>query len=450
MGIYKAYDIRGIYPSEMHEETAERIGHALAAYLRTKTIVVGRDARESSPSISRALIKGIADAGTNVVDIGMCTTPMIYYAVGTGKYGGGAMVTASHNPPQYTGIKLCREDAIPLSEVAGIKDIERAVGDMQETPGPARDRGLVMQNEVIDGYSKHVLNFLAGPPRRLKIVVDTANGMVGKFFDRVFGKLPLDVDRLFFEPDGRFPNHEPNPLKDENIRELVARVKAAKADLGAAFDGDGDRCMFVDERGERIPSDLVTALVARQILAKEKGAAIVYDLRSSWVVKEEVEAGGGRAVRDRVGHAFLKATMRKLNAPFGGEVSGHYYFRKHWFADSGMIAFVHVLNALMQDSRPASALVAPLRRYFATGEINFHVEDKDGAIEKISKKFAESKQDRLDGITIECADWWCNVRKSNTEPVLRLNLEAKTAAVRDAALKEIMAITGPPETGAKH
>ena len=206
----------------------------------------------------------------------MCTTPMIYYAVGKGKYGGGA-ISRRRTILLSTPGSSCAADAIPLSEVAGIKDIERAVGDMKETPGPARDRGLVMQNEVIDGYAKHVLNFLAGPPRKLKIVVDTANGMVGKFFDRVFGKLPLDVERLFFEPDGRFPNHEPNPLKDENIRELVARVKASKADLGAAFDGDGDRCMFVDERGERIPSDLVTALVARQILAKEKGAAIVYD-----------------------------------------------------------------------------------------------------------------------------------------------------------------------------
>lgn len=450
MGIYKAYDIRGIYPTEMHEETAERIGHALAGYLRTKTIVVGRDARESSPSMSKALIKGIADAGTNVVDIGMCTTPMIYYAVGTGKYGGGAMVTASHNPGKYTGIKLCREEAIPLSEVAGIKDLERAVGAMTETPKPSRDRGLVAQNDVLDGYAKHVLSFLNVPPRKLKVVVDTANGMVGKFFDKVFGSLPLDVTPMFFQPDGRFPNHEPNPLKDENIRDLVAKVREMKADFGAAFDGDGDRCMFVDEKGDRIPSDLVTALVARRMLAKEKGAAIVYDLRSSWVVKEEIEAGGGRAVRDRVGHAFMKATMRRLNAPFGGEVSGHYYFRKHWFADSGMIAFVQILNALMADSRPASALVAPLKRYFSTGEINFHVEDKDGAIAQITKKFADGKQDTLDGITIEYADWWCNVRKSNTEPVLRLNLEAKSAAKRDWALKEIIAIVGPPETGGGH
>jgi phosphomannomutase len=450
MGIYKAYDIRGIYPTEMDEDTAERIGHALAAYLRTKTIVVGRDARESSPSMSRALVRGIADAGTNVVDIGQCTTPMIYFAVGTGKYGGGAMVTASHNPPNYTGIKLCREDAIPLSEVAGIKDLERAVAAMKETPPPARDRGLVAASDVVDGYAQHVRKFLAAPPRRLKVVVDTANGMVGKFFDRVFAPLPLDITRLYFEPDGRFPNHEPNPLKDENIRDLVAKVRETKADFGAAFDGDGDRCMFVDEKGDRIPSDFVTALVARRMLAKEKGAAIVYDLRSSWVVREEVERAGGRPVRDRVGHAFLKATLRKLNAPFGGELSGHYYFRDHWFADSGMIAFVQMLNVLMSDSRPASALVAPLRRYFATGEINFHVEDKDGAIEAISKRFADGKQDRLDGITIELPEWWCNVRKSNTEPVLRLNLEAKSAETREKALKEIVAIVGPPEPGGGH
>ncbi len=450
MGIYKAYDIRGIYPTEMHEETAERIGHALAAYLRTKTIVVGRDARESSPSMSRALIKGISDAGTNVVDIGMCTTPMIYFAVGTGKYGGGAMVTASHNPPKYTGIKLCREEAIPLSEVAGIKDIERAVLAMTETPKPSSDRGLVAQNDVIEGYVKHVRSFVTVPPRKMKVVVDTANGMVGKFFEKTFGHLPLEIVPMFFPPDGRFPNHEPNPLKDENIRDLVAKVRETKADFGAAFDGDGDRCMFVDEKGDRIASDFVTALVARRMLAKEKGAAIVYDLRSSWVVKEEVEAAGGKAVRDRVGHAFMKATMRRLKAPFGGELSGHYYFRGHWFADSGMIAFAHMLNVLMGDDKPASAHSAPLKRYFATGEINFHVEDKDGAIATITKKFADGRQDTLDGITIEYADWWCNVRKSNTEPVLRLNLEAKTAAKRDAMLKEIVAIVGPPETGGGH
>ncbi|NUN50166.1 MAG: phosphomannomutase/phosphoglucomutase [Candidatus Brocadiae bacterium] len=450
MGIYKAYDIRGIYPGEMHEETAERIGHALAAYLKTKMIVVGRDARESSPSMSRALIRGIADAGTNVVDIGQCTTPMVYYAVGTGKYGGGAMVTASHNPGKYTGIKLCRELAIPLSEVAGIREIERAVAAMKETPAPSADRGLVAQSDILEGYAKHVRSFLTVPKRPMKIVVDTANGMVGKFFRQVFEPWPLEVIPLYFEPDGRFPNHEPNPLKDENIRELVAKVRETKADFGAAFDGDGDRCMFVDEKGERIPSDFVTALVARRILAKERGASVVYDLRSSWVVKEEIEAGGGKAVRDRVGHAFMKATVRKLNAPFGGELSGHYYFRDHWFADSGMIAFVHMLNVLMGDSRPASAHSAPLRRYFATGEINFHVRDKDAAIEAVTKKFADGRQDQLDGITIEYADWWCNVRKSNTEPVLRLNLEAKTAARRDEILKTIIGIVGPPETEGGH
>lgn len=450
MGIYKAYDIRGIYPTEMHEETAERIGHALAAYLRTKTIVVGRDARESSPSMSRALIKGISDAGTNVVDIGMCTTPMIYFAVGTGKYGGGAMVTASHNPPKYTGIKLCREEAIPLSEVAGIKDIERAVLAMKETPKPSTDRGLVAQNDVIEGYVKHVRSFVTVPPRKMKVVVDTANGMVGKFFDKVFGHLPLEIVPMFFPPDGRFPNHEPNPLKDENIADLVAKVRETKADFGAAFDGDGDRCMFVDEKGDRIASDFVTALVARRMLAKEKGAAIVYDLRSSWVVKEEVEAAGGKAVRDRVGHAFMKATMRRLKAPFGGELSGHYYFRGHWFADSGMIAFAHMLNVLMGDSKPASAHSAPLKRYFATGEINFHVEDKPAMIATLKQRYAQGRQDELDGITVEFGElggewWWFNVRPSNTEPLLRMIVEASSARLRDQKKAELISLLGTPE-----
>jgi phosphomannomutase len=286
------------------------------------------------------------------------------------------------------------------------------------------------------------LQFVGRQLRPLRVVVDTANGAVGTIFDAVFGSLPMAFKRLCFEPDGRFPNHEPNPLKDENIQDARAAVLEFKADLAICFDGDGDRCMFLDARGQRVPSDLVTVLLARKELERAPGSAVVYDLRSSRVVAEEITKAGGRPLRERVGHAFIKATMKKNNAVLGGELSGHYYFRDHYFADSGLMAAAKVLDIVGSQPRPLEELVAPLLRYHATGEANFHVEDKAGAMERVSAAFQDGTQDRLDGITIAFPRWWCNVRASNTEPLLRLNLEADTPALRDQMKVRLLELIG--------
>lgn len=442
MGIFKAYDIRGKVPAELDEALARKIGSATARFLRARTLVVGRDVRLSSPSIAAAAAEGICDAGCDVVDIGLCTTPMTYFAVGRYGYDGAAMTTASHNPPEYNGFKISREKAVPLSEDTGIRDIERLVrsGDL----APALRRGTRTSRDIRADYVRHVLSF-ARDIRPLKIVVDTANGCVGTIFQDVAKALPLQIVPLFFEPDGRFPNHEPNPLKEENLSALKAKLREERADLGAAFDGDGDRCMFVDETGVRAPNDLLTALIARDFLSRRPGAAVVYDLRSSWVVREEIERAGGKPIRERVGHAFIKGTMRKHDAVVGGELSGHYYFGDNFFADSGLIAFISILNVISASGGPLSRLIAPLRRYEATGEVNFHVEDKDGKIAELRRAFADGRHDDLDGITVEYPDWWFNVRKSNTEPLLRLNLEARTGKGLVQAREKLLAILGKPE-----
>ncbi|MBI3099804.1 MAG: phosphomannomutase/phosphoglucomutase [Planctomycetes bacterium] len=449
MGIFKAYDIRGVYPEEIDERVAARIGAAVTAFAGAKCVVVGRDVRASSPAVARAVAAGAVSAGADVLDIGTCTTPMSYFAVGTTGADAGIMVTASHNPPQYSGFKICRRDAIPVSESSGLHEIESLVKAAEGRPLPPEPAaGRVQTRDLTDAYLAHVLRFLPAPPeRRLRVVIDTANGCVGPLLDRLLPDLPCDARRLFFDPDGRFPNHEPNPLKDSNLKDCIAAVRSDRADLGIAFDGDGDRCMFLDERGERIPSDLLTAIIARHLLEKQPGSAIVYDLRSSWVVREEIEKAGGRPVLERVGHSFIKATMRREGAIFGGELSGHYYFRDHFTADSGLIAMMHVLGLALRHDGPVSSLIAPLRRYHQTGEVNFHVDDTRRKIEELARRFADGRQSRLDGISIEYPDWWFNVRPSNTEPVLRLNLEARTADRLVEAKAAVLKVLGSPEAG---
>lgn len=443
MSIFKAYDIRGKYPGELNEEMAFRIGYAVARFIDGEPIALGRDVRTSAPSIARAVAGGIAAAGKQVVDIGLATTPMLYFAVGHNRYAGGIIVTASHNPPEYIGMKICREEAIPIGEASGLQEIKRiayAADVSKKIPETVAGPTKV----VVDDYRRHVLGFIA-ERRPMKIVVDTANGVVGPYFLKVFGDLPCEFTSLYPEPDGRFPNHEPDPLKDKNIRTAAETIRAKGADLGVAFDGDGDRCIFIDEKGERITSDLVMALLARQLLSRKKGRAVVYDVRSSWVVREEVEKAGGVAIRDRVGHAFMKATMRKHNAIIGGELSGHFYFADNYFADSGMLAFAVFYDYLSSDGRKASEIVRELRRYAASGEINFHVEEKDAKIEEIASIYKEGRQDRIDGITVQFDDWWFNVRKSNTEPLLRLNVEAKTASLLAEKQAEVARHLGTPE-----
>jgi phosphomannomutase len=434
MTLFKAYDIRGVVPDQLNEDIARRIGYFLVRHLGASSLVIGRDVRATSPAMSAAAAEGASRAGAAVSLIGDCTTPMVYFATGSLGLDAGLMTTASHNPPQYNGFKACGVDATPISLATGLADVrDRVFSDeeMTEIPG-----GSIQDVDIRDAYRQHILGAIGEVPA-MHIVVDCANGAVGPIFDEIFSDSPLTVHRLFFEPDGTFPNHEPNPLEDKNIEDLSLAVRETGAQLGVAFDGDGDRCCLVDENGDRISNDVATALMAREILETHPGATIVYDLRSSRVVPEEVEKYGGTAVRERVGHSFIKKTMRDHHAPFGGELSGHYYFKEHYYCDSALFAFVRFLRSFSSAGVPASELLAPLRRYPSTGEVNFEVEDKDGAIEQLAQRYADGDQDRLDGITIRYPEWWLNVRKSNTEPLLRLNLEADSSALMNAKLEEV-------------
>jgi phosphomannomutase len=449
MGIFKAYDIRGLYPKEIDEGMARRIGNAFARFLKAKRLVVGRDMRTHSPEIARGVIEGIRDAGCDVTDAGLCSTPMAYYAIATEDCDGGLNVTASHNPGQYSGMKLCREGARPISGASGIQDVERRV--KKGYPPPVGDRGRTRGVDLLSAFADHVAGF-ASVARPIRVAIDAANGMGAYTLPPVLERLPtVEAKTLFMELDGTFPNHEANPLKEENLDPVRALVAKTGADFGVGFDGDADRCCFVDERGRTAGADLMTALLAREFLQKYPGAAVVYDLRSSWVVKEEIEKAGGVAVRDRVGHSFIKATMREHGAVFGGELSGHFYFKDHFTCDSGEIALACTLGLVSRSGAPLSELVDGLRRYHATGEINFHVEDKEGAIAHLKREFSDGRQDELDGITVEYGDvseahwWWFNVRPSNTESLLRLNLEASSRELCDAKRERLVALLGEPE-----
>ncbi|MBV8201114.1 MAG: phosphomannomutase/phosphoglucomutase [Acidobacteria bacterium] len=453
-GIFKAYDVRGVYPTEIHAEIAHQIGLAFQHVLdqadranrdNGNTVVVSRDMRGSSPVLASALIEGITAAGFDVLDIGLASTPMNYFAIGHTGAAGGVQVTASHNPSHYNGFKFSRHGARPVSGDHGIELMESkiAAGDL---PRAARS-GSVRQGEVTLDYRRHVLSFLqpapAGRPR-LKVAIDAANGMVT--IDRpILEAMGIDIVPLFFELDGSFPNHEPNPLKEENLRDLIRAVHDSGADLGAAFDGDADRVGFVDERAEAVPNDLTTGLIAGELLTREPGKAVIYDLRSSRAVAEYISEHGGIPVRERVGHSFMKATLRQRQGIFGGELAGHYYFRDHYYADCAILALVEVLNLRRQTDEPLSQLVAPLARYHKSPEINFVVDDKAGKIAQLAKRYADAQIDYLDGITIDYPDWWANVRPSNTEPYLRLVLEAKTAAELARRRKELTAQLGKPE-----
>ncbi len=441
MPIFKAYDVRGIVPSQLNEKLAEKIGRATVSVLDAKTLAIGRDSRNSGPEISAAFVRGATAAGCNIIDIGPCSTPMSYFAVGSMGTDGAVMVTASHNPPEYNGFKFSRTGGRPVSGESGLKDIE-ALAFNGPLPEDAAQAGKVTEKNINEEYRQHLLSFSSGL-KPIKIAVDTANGAVGPHFEHYTSGLPLEVVPLFFEPDGNFPNHEPNPLKVENMKWLQDAVLENNCQMGVAFDGDGDRAMFVDEKGNIVPSDLLTALLAPWMLRGEKpGSKIIYDLRSSKTVPEEIAAAGGQSIESRVGHSFIKALMREEEAVFAGELSGHYYFRDNWCCDSGEIAFFVLWSLLSESGKPLSELMAPLRRYYASGEINFEVEDKDAAIEKIAQEFADAQIYQLDGISVKYDDWHFNVRKSNTEPLLRLTLEAKTEAGLTAGLKRVKTVLG--------
>ncbi len=453
MGIFKAYDIRGIVPSELDAATAAKIGHAFATLLKAKRLLVGQDMRVHSPEIADAVMNGMRDAGADVVSIGLASTPMTYFAIGSQDVDGGLCVTASHNTGEYNGMKLCGRGATPISKANGIGDIETmCAGDY---PGlTAEKRGGLEVIDLLPAYSAHVASF-SDMPADVSICIDAANGMAGHTLPHILPKLPKAQPKsIFMEPDGTFPNHEANPIKEENLDDVRELVKKEAAAIGVGFDGDADRCCFVDETGKTVPADLMTALLAGEFLEGEPGGHIVYDLRSSWVVKEEIQRLGGIAIRDRVGHSFIKATMRKKNAVFAGELSGHFYFRDNFVCDSGVLAMVSALNLLSRPKNQGtsfSTLVQDLRRYHATGEINFVVDDKEAAIAALKERYKDGRQDELDGITVEFGDlgdddwWWFNVRMSNTEPLLRLNLEACREATRDAKRDELIGILGTPE-----
>ncbi|TAH38755.1 MAG: phosphomannomutase/phosphoglucomutase [Planctomycetota bacterium] len=450
MSVFKAYDIRGVYPDELNEDLAQRIGRAFADFLGAGPIAVGRDMRASAPAIQEACMRGIQDGGRNVIDLGLTSTPQAYFAIGHLGAAGGLNTTASHNPARYIGFKLCREEAKPISADSGIREIEKMA---RSSPPPVRSpRGQRTKRDTLDAYAAHVSGW-ADFARPVRLASDAANGMAAHTFPAVLKNLPqIEHHGLYYQLDGRFPNHEANPLKDSTLRDLGEHVRRTKAELGAAFDGDADRCRFLDETGRPVGNDIVTALVAREVLAKEPGAAIIYDLRSSWVLPEEIRKAGGVPVRERVGHSFLKARMREHQAPFGGELSGHYYFRDNWYADNAEIMLLQVLSLLSRSDRPFSAMLAELQRYHSTGEINFHVPDPRAAIAQIKRQFADGRQDELDGVTIRYGElgtpgwWWFNLRPSNTEPLLRMVLEADTRArMEDMSAKLISALGVKPE-----
>ena len=422
--VFKAYDVRGIHPTQIDEDGAYRIGRAFVEHFGLGRIAVGRDMRVSAPTMTAAVIDGAADGGADVLDLGMIGTEMLYYAVGELALEGGIVVTASHNPKQYSGMKIVRAGALPVGGDSGLDDVRRAA---DAGFGEVARRGEVTPTDIWDGFVRKVLSFVdAESLRPLRIVVDAANGMAGTMLPPLLERLPqLDVVRCFFEPDGAFPNHEPNPLLPENREFIVERTRAADAHLGVAFDGDADRCFFVDDTGEFVPGDFVTALLARAMLQKEQGATVLYDVRASWAVPRTIEESGGVALVNRVGHAFIKERMRDEGAIFGGEVSGHYYFHDFYNADSGTIPALLILEKLSVEGKKMSELLEPLRsKYFISGEINSEVSDGEAKMRELEEKYSDGEISHLDGTSVDYEDWHFNVRPSNTEPLLRLTMES--------------------------
>lgn len=425
--IFKAYDIRGVYPTELSEDAAFRIGVGLSnsgILPRGKPLVVGRDMRQSSDALFEAFTAGSCAGGFDIIDIGLCTTPMLYFAVNELQAAGGAMITASHNPGEYNGFKLVREGAIPVGSNSGLEQIkEQALKASSRRQGiPRTVKG---HDDLIESYARYFASRFSIKLAKL-LIIDTGNGITGPILRHVLRDQRINCQELFFEPDGRFPNHEANPLKEETLIDLKAAIAEAPHSIGVAFDGDGDRVCFVDEDGDVVRGDLLCALLARRLLEEQGPADILYDLRSSRIVPEIIQASGGRPVKTRVGHAFVKAIMRERGALFGGELSYHFYFRDFFHCESGILAMLHVCRLLAETNQDLSELVAPLREYSHSGEINFRVSDVACVLRMLENDFADGRISHLDGLSIDYDEWWFNVRPSNTEPLLRLNLEAST------------------------
>jgi phosphomannomutase len=436
--IFKAYDVRGVVPDQLDAELARAIGAAFATWSDADRILLGRDSRLSSPELADAVAEGITSRGADVADVGLASTDLLYFASGSLDLPG-VMLTASHNPKQYNGLKFCRSGARPVGEGSGLREIRALVeeGIRPTNAAPGSRRSV----ELLERYVNHVLSFVDVPAMRpLRVAVDTANGMGGLVVPAVFERLPITLHHLYAELDGTFPNHPADPIDPENQRDLRAAVLEHGADVGMAFDGDADRVFLVDESANDVSGSLLTALVARAMLEREPGATIVHNLICSWVVPETIREHGGEPVRTRVGHSYIKQVMAETGAIFGGEHSGHYYFRENYRADSGLIAAVVTLGEMSRASGPLSELLEPFRRYHASGEINSVVDDQRATIDEIAGRYAEGRQDRLDGLTVEFDDWWCNVRPSNTEPLLRLNVEARTPELLEEKTGELLGL----------
>src|SRR2546421_2776099 len=441
--IFHAYDIRGIYGENLTDDVAYRIGRAAAQYLQVPEIAVGRDMRLSSPQLATALIRGITDQGVNAIDLGMTTTDGLYFAVGKFNFPAGVMITASHNPAQYNGMKFCRAQAFPISLESGLADIRDLAVSGAFTE--REYKGVVTQLDITNDYVNHVLSFIdVSKIKPLKVVIDAGNGMAGMIVPRVFLHLPCELVPLYFELDGTFPHHPASPIEPENMIDVQQKVREVGADLGAAFDGDADRMFPVDEHGDLVDGSMVTAIVANSLLSKHPGSTILYNLIVSKSVPELIEKLGGKAVRTRVGHSYIKAEMRQRNAIFGGEHSGHFYFGDNWYADSGLIAVLLTLELLSMADQPLSELLKPLDQWVRSGEINSRVSDVQGKLQALEERYSREAEsvDHLDGLTFDSGDWWFNVRSCNTEPLLRVNVEAKTRTLMEQRRDEILALIG--------
>jgi phosphomannomutase len=438
--VFKAYDVRGIYGEDLDEEGAYAIGRAYVDEFAPTRIAVGRDMRVHAPAMAAAVVRGAVDAGADVLDIGMVGTEMLYFTVGELGLDGGIAVTASHNPKQYTGMKIVRAGALPVGGESGLLEVrDRALAGF----GEARGGGTVEEVDVYPRFVERVLSFVdVDAIRPLRVVIDAANGMAGAMLLPVLERLPIDAARYYFEPDGTFPNHEPNPLLPENREFIIRATREQHADLGVAYDGDGDRCFFVDDGGEFVPGDFVTALLSQSILAKEPGGKVIYDLRASWAVPETIRRAGGLPLVNRVGHAFIKHRMRQEDAVFGGEVSAHYYFRDFSQADSGVVPFLLMLELISKKGAPLSEVLRPFReQYFITGELNTPVADVDEKLRELEERFGpEGTVSHLDGVSVEADGWHFNVRPSNTEPLLRLNLEARSRELMERKRDEVLSL----------
>ena len=438
--IFKAYDIRGTVPDQINAEIAYQIGYALVDFMKPKSIAVGRDMRLSSDELFDSLARGINDNGVDVVDLGLVSTDGLYFAVGKFDYDGGVMITASHNPKQYNGFKVCRKNAEPLSGQEGLAQVRQSIENGTAIT-KSSSRGMIVRRDILQDYADHCLSFVdRSLIKPFKIVIDAGNGMAGATLPPVLDRLPIDVVRLYFELDGSFPNHPASPIEPENLVDLVEKIAETRADFGVAFDGDADRMFLVDRHGAQVGGDMVTALVARSFLSRNPGETILYNLICSRAVPELIERMGGRAIRTRVGHALIKPLMKKHNAIFGGEHSGHFYFRDNWFADSGLIAFLVCLELLSMQNRPLEEMIDEINPYVRSGEINSRVGSIPDKIKQVSEAFDDAEQDTLDGLTISCEDFWFNLRPSNTEPLLRLNVEAAGQTSLDELTKKILGI----------